>query len=143
MVDVKPSDYIIGIIIFTIVIVSGITLLAQVNTINPDTIDSDRLGEFNKTFNVLGDITDTTDDLEKSVTESSTEYGIFGVLNSLINSAWNTLKLLFNSFRFMDGVFNGLSVMFGVPVFVAQLIIALITVVIVFGIFGAIFQTNL
>ena len=143
MVDTKPSDYIVGIIIFTLVIVSGITLLAKVNEINPSVIDSDRLGEFNRTFNVLDDITDATESLEESVTESSTEYGIFGVLNSLINSAWNTLKLLFNSFRFMDSVFAGLSVMFGVPVFVVQLIIALITIVIVFGIFGAIFQTKL
>jgi hypothetical protein len=64
------------------------------------------------------------------------------VLNSLIASAWQSLRLLFSSFGFMDAVFEGVHDLFGVPKWVSGLASLLITVLIAFAIYSAVFQTK-
>ena len=99
--------------------------------------------EFNQSFNVLDDIGGQVTSMEESITEADTDFGVFGVLNALISSAWQTLKLLFSSLSFMDGVFFGLSSVFGVPGFIPGTVILVVTVILIFSIFSAIFQREL
>lgn len=138
----KPSKYLIGILIFSLIITSGVFLIGLLHNENPDFVDSERYTDFNRTFNKLDDATSTVDSMESGIENADTDFGAFGVLNSLISTGWNSLKLMLTSLSFMHGVFNGLYTFFGVPPWVGSSIIALTTLVIIFAIFSAIFQRD-
>jgi len=145
MVQILPRHYITGIIIFTMFIVGGIALIDEFRAADSTFVDGDEYAQFNTTFNVYGDVTDEVGNLQSRVTTNSTAtvLGSDGILGSLISSGWNTLKLLFSSFNFMDGVFNGLESFLGVPAWVGSLLILLVTVLLVFSIYSAIFQRDI
>lgn len=143
MVDAKISDYIIGILIFTLIIVGGISMLASFQAYDSDYMNSSKYDEYNNTMNVLSDVTGEVQELEDSVKDSNPDWGVLGALNALINSGWQTLKLTFESFSFMDNVFTGSAAIFGIPAWIATIIMSIITVVLVFVIYSAIFQREL
>lgn len=138
--EVLPRHYIIGIIIFTFFIVGGMAILTEFNNAKPTFIDDDKFTQFNSSFNKVNDLTTSIEDLETTITESDEEIGVFGVLDALINTGWNTLTLLFTSFGFMEDVFTDLSGLFGVPAWVGALLVLLVTVMFAFAIFTAVFQ---
>lgn len=136
--DIKK--YIIGVLLFSAIIVGGVSFMATLNARDASFMDGDRLGDFNETFGVLNDVSTQVTELESGITNADADPGLFGVLNSLIMSAWQSLKLTVNSFNFMDDVFTGLGPIFGIPVWIAGIITLIISVVIIFAIWSAIFQ---
>jgi protein-S-isoprenylcysteine O-methyltransferase Ste14 len=107
------------------------------------TISNDpRYSDFNRTFNVYDNVTTQVTSIKENIVNADTDFGAFGVLNSLIATSWQGVKLLFSSFGFMDSVFGGLSTMFGIPSWVGGFAILLIIVIIAFAIWAAIFQTQ-
>ena len=132
-----------GIIIFTFFIVGGIALLTEFNNAKPGFIDDEKFKEFNESFNKINEVISSVDELETSITDTDEELTVFGVLDALINTGWNTLTLLFTSFGFMEDVFTDLSGFFGIPTWVGQLLILLVTVMFAFAIFTAIFQREI
>jgi len=143
MAEILPRHYIIGIVMFTFMIVGGVSIFSIYGNSEPSFIQDEQFQDFNNSFNVVNDITKQVDDLEQSITEADTDFGLFGVLNALISSAWQALKLLFTSLSFMDGVFAGLTAVFGIPGWIPALIGVLVTVVLIFSIFSAIFQRDI
>lgn len=144
MSEVLPRHYIIGIIIFTFFIIGGVSIMGMLAGEEDSAFAGDQqLRQFNETFNIQEDITREVGDLEASVSDPDLDPGPFGMLNALISSAWTSLSLMFDSFSFMTSVFGGLSTMFGVPVWIPALIGLIIVVLLVFAIFGAIFQSKI
>lgn len=137
MAQVQPRTYIIGIIIFCLFIVGGVSLLASFG------VNSTQVTDFNTTFDKMNDVTDVTSDLRGSIENADTDFGAFGVLNSLISSAWQSLRLLFTSLGFMEDAYTGLNTFFGVPAWIPALLGSIVIVIIAFAIFGAIFQRDL
>jgi len=138
MAEILPRHYIIGIVMFTFMIVGGVSIFSIYGNSEPSFIQDEQFQDFNNSFNVVNDITKQVDDLEQSITEADTDFGLFGVLNALISSAWQALKLLFTSLSFMDGVFAGLTAVFGIPGWIPALIGVLVTVVLIFSIFSTV-----
>lgn len=145
MADILPRHYIIGIIMFTFLIVGGLALLAEYNSYDETYIDQTKYAEFNSTFNTYNDINEQVGGLQAGIedAEPGQDYGTLGVLEALISSGWNTLQLMFQSFGFMNDVFDGLSDVFGIPAWVGVLITLIITTILVFAIYAAIFQREL
>lgn len=138
-----PSEYLTGIVIFALVISGGIWMISSLRDADSSFVDDTKYAQFNQTFNKYEDVRTEVSDLEDSITEADTDFGVFGVLNSLISTAWNSLKLIFSSFSFMNAVFGGLYSFLGIPAFVGNLIITLVSVALVFAIFAAILQGRL
>lgn len=143
MGNVLPSHYIIGIILFTLVMVGGVSILSEFNSVDSSNVDQDSIIQFNRTFNVMDDVTGEVGQLETNIEDADTDFGTFGVLNSLVSSGWQTLKLMFSSFGFMTGVYEGLTSFFGVPAWIPVLIGLLVTVMFAFAIYTAIFQREI
>lgn len=139
----SPRTYLYGIIIFTFFIVGGVYILSELTTQNPSVTNSTKYAQFNSSFNKLEDVSSNVGELEEGLTGSETDFGAFGALNALISSAWQSLVLMFTSFDFMNDVFNGLTSVFGVPAWIPTLVILLVTVMLVFAIYSAIFQKEL
>lgn len=142
MSEILPRHYLIAILLFGLVVGGGVAMLSEVRSVNPTFGESDDLAEFNDTFAIMDEAVSRTDSLEEDMKSLKTEQGLFGFLNSLIGGAWNTLVLLGDSFNFMDSVFDGLYTFFGIPVWVSTVIISIITVILVFALFSAIFQRD-
>lgn len=144
MGEVLPRHYIIGIIMFTFVIVSGVSLLAEFNKSDSTFVDPVEYKKFNDTFNKYTEVTAQVDNMEESITNVEGEdYGILGTIGALAAAGWNTFTLLFSSFGFMEDAFSGLSTVFGVPTWVTTLIVALVTIMIIFAIYTAVFQREI
>lgn len=144
MVEVNPSNYIIGVTIFTLMILLGIDFIYEPAKIsgNVSYIDTGKQGDFNKSFEQYAKLNSEVGNLKSNVENANTDFGIFGVLNSLINSAWQTLRVLISSFNFMDDAYNGLASLFGIPNYVGAILSTLVTIVIVFAIYKAIFKAE-
>lgn len=142
MGEVLIRHYLIGIIVFTLVIVGGVSMIGIFRESNPSFGDTDKYTQFNRTFNKMDDITTQVNNLENTIENEEPEWGVFGVLNALISSGWNTLKLMFNSLDFMDDAFEGVSSFFGVPAWIPALVSLIVTIIIAFVIYSAIFQRD-
>lgn len=143
MADATPRKYVYGIILFTLVVVAGIGLMSVFGADNPAMLSGGKYSEFNSSMNKLADVTDQVGSLDSGIRDASTDFGAFGVLNALISSAWQTLKLLGTSLSFMSEAYGAMSSVFGVPAWIPGLIGLLVVAMLVFTIYSAIFQTEL
>lgn len=140
MAEVTPRLFIYGFIIFTLLIGSGVYIMSEFSREDSNFINNDKFKSFNRTFNRYQEITDTGEELEASITDAEPERSLFGVLDSLINSAWGAIKSFFSTFSFMSDAFTGISSVFGLPTWISALITTLIIVMFAFSIYGLIFQ---
>ena len=141
MGTLKPSTYILAIILFTFFIMGGVALIGEFRSADPTFMSDPQTVAFNSTFNRYSSLTTSVNSLQSSISDAGNEWGVFGVLNALIGSAWNALRLLFSSLSFMNAVFLGLG-MFGVPSWVGGLASLVVVVIIAFAIYSAIFRTE-
>jgi tetrahydromethanopterin S-methyltransferase subunit C len=58
-------------------------------------------------------------------------------------SSWQSIKLFFLSFGIMNAAYSGLSAIFGIPAWITGLAGLLVTILIGFTIYSAIFQKEL
>jgi hypothetical protein len=143
MADATPRSYIFALIAFTFVILGVLALYSGFASYNPTMVSNTKYADFNSTFNRYSDLEGNITGMRSSITDSENEIGIFGVLNGLINTAWNSLKFMFTSFSFSSDILNGLTTVFGIPAWIPALIILSITVMLIFVIWSAIFQSEL
>ena len=139
MVEVTPRMYIFGIIMFTLVIYSGLYIMGSFAENNPSYINSDKFSGFNRSFNKVAELNTATDSLKYSITDSTEEYGVFGVINSLIKSVWSAFKNIFTTFGFMIDALTGLTSVFGVPSAIVGLLTSLVVIMLVFSIYSLVF----
>ena len=137
----KPSTYLLAIIMFTFFIMAGVAMMGEFRKSDVNFMTDTNSKAFNNTFNKYTDLTTSVTNLQTSVTDAGSDWGVFGVVNALVGSAWNSLRLLFTSFSFMNGVFAGLE-MFGIPSWVGGLATLTVTVILAFAIFSAIFNSE-
>lgn len=145
MANDKPRYYIYGMLLFTLIVVGGITLIQAFSSERTDYIpDQEEFEQFNSTFSHLDALNNSIGGMRSEITSSDLTLGLdLGVLDDLLFTGWNTMKLLFSTFGFMDTAIQGLTAMFGVPGWIITIILALITTMIMFSIFSAIFQRDL
>lgn len=139
----EMKEYLVGIVLFTFVIMGGMLFLSEFSAHSATMRSGNDLQAFNDTFNTFDKITTQVNNLKGNIEGSDNDFGLFGVLNSIIGSTWQAVKLFFSSFSFMDSVFNGLSHSpFNLPAWVPALIITLITISIVFAIWSLVFNRD-
>lgn len=144
MSEVRPSNYIMGIVIFTLVVACGVGMISEFRAKKPTFVDDTKFEEFNNTFNVMEEANTQVDSYQTNIESSEdVDFGVFGVLNALIRNSWQVLRNIFGGFSFMDSLFTNAGKMFGIPTWVATSIISLITIMFAFAIFSAIFQRKL
>ena len=139
---IKPSTYILSIIVFTFIILSGTTMMAELRKGDSTFMAGEEVAAFNSTFNTYQRLETSITNIQSSVTNTQNDWGVLGVLGALAGSAWNGLVLLFSSFSFMNLVFAGLGV-FGVPAWVGGLMSFAVIVIIAFAIWSAIFRSEI
>jgi hypothetical protein len=143
MGELKPSTYLLAILVFTLFVVGGVSMMSIFRETDSTYASDPEFAEFNSTFNVYNQATGKIGELGDSVTNADVDVGVLGVINGLILAAWQTIRLMLTNWNFMYVVFNGLYTMFGVPAWVAGLIISAVIIMFVFAIWSAFFQREL
>jgi len=140
-----PKSYLIGIVVFVMLCLGGISMINSMRDFNPDLLTPQELSDYeklNKTFQKIDSINDTISGFENDITATENkEFGVFGVLGGLINSAWNTLRFLFPMLSFMGAIYSGFTEFLGLPSWVASCINMLVIIIISFFIYKSIFKT--
>ena len=139
MADTNIRHYIFGIILFTFFIVGGVAVILELGVSNPDMVNDPRFTQFNESFNKMELVQEEVSKIETNI--NSTQPGD-SPINNLITGSWQTLRLIGSSFGFMDDVFIATYTVFGVPRWVANVVVMLITVLLAFVILGLIFQRD-
>lgn len=133
----ETRNLIIGMLIFCLVIGAGIFLIGSFGANNDET------NQFNATFNVIGNMSQDISSIRNSTAYAETDFGVFGVLNSLINSAWTGIKILFHTGDVVNAVGYDAEKMFGFPPIIPLVLGLIVIIIISFAIWGAIFQKDL
>lgn len=137
-------DLFFGFVLFTLFLVGGVSMMGIFNDSNSEFTSDEKFVEFNRSMNKLGDVTTSVGSLEdKVLADPEEDRGILGVLGTLIGGAWNALKTLVSSLNFMGDAFKGLSTTFGVPLWMTSLAALLITILIIFALYSALFQREI
>lgn len=141
MTEVDLRSYIIGFILFTAFIIGGVTLISEYKSENPS-IDNSQLTEFNDSFNKLSTLESKIGDLRTS-TEADIDASWFDkIYDATLGRIWTTIKLIGSSFGFVDTVFEDAADFFHVPGFIVTIVSLIITVIIIFAIWGVFFQKS-
>ena len=144
MVNIKPSDYMVGIVFFLLFLGGSMYLIAEFAANDSDFIaDTDRYNELNKSFHdYYEDMDSKAADMESRSTagELDTEDSVWG---GLLRTGWSAIGSLFNGLSFMGDFFNLMGSMFSVPGWIIGLALMLIAILIAVGIFSAIFQREI
>lgn len=140
----NPSAYITGIIFFTLFVMGGVAILGEFNQKDSTFTQNTDFVQFNKTFDKYSDLVSSGENLKSTITESQPEnsFQAFGIINGLVQTAWNALKTIFSTFSFMDDAFEGAAEFLNIPVWIVGLITTLVVIGLVFSIYQAIFQAR-
>lgn len=136
-----PKDYVIAIIIFSMIITGTISLIGLFNDQNSEFIEPDKYQAFNQSFNIKSDIDTSVQNIKDSIVTQNLPSPI-DFIATMFLTAFQALMSLFNSLSFMTIVFDGLYAVFGIPIWVSAGISGIITIMLVFAILGAILQRN-
>lgn len=98
----KLTGFILGLIAFSMIIVGSFSpLLVQLNENYGGTgYDSNRTNSYNK----LAALQNDTDAIDQSARDLSSESGLTDVIGGFFESAYNTVKITFNSFTLFDSM---------------------------------------
>lgn len=134
-------SYIIGFILFTGVIIAGVTLMGEYGKENPG-IDTSQLTQFNESFNKLTDLQGSIQGLKSSTEAEQDSSWADRIYDATLGRIWTAIKLIGNSFDFIDTVLEDAAYFLKVPQFVVSIISLIVTVIIIFAIWGIFFSKN-
>lgn len=147
--SVKISTYIISLIVVGMVFTGLLQMLGQANTKDANFLGtSNESNDYNnleaRFGSFLSDVNKSTEDLKINSMQNNTQQtGAFGFLDALINSGYATMKTLYTTFGFAtDSLLYIDTWGLGIPTWVGTGLIAIITILIMFGIWRFIFKVE-
>jgi amino acid permease len=148
---IKISNYIIIIIVFGMLSTGLINLMSIANQEESgflsEDADSDSFLNINTTFGgVLNEVAAETETLSGVVQNTSSEStGLFGFVDTLINSAYSTLQTIFGSFSFMGEILDSITGeggLLGLPEWLKTGLWSMILIILTFGIYSLLFKSE-
>ena len=146
MNEITPRDFLIGSIIFMLIIVGGINIVSSMNNEYSGFISNDNLKKFkslNKTSDLDNQITkfnSTLETIESASDQNNPIFASFGFLGGLVQGVWAVFSNMVESFSFLTSLFGELDDLFGIPQWIISLITSLIVGILIFGIYSLIFN---
>lgn len=144
MTETKPRDYVIGILIFVLVIAGGMTLIDIGQSQNPDFIEPTIYSDFNESFNQRQQALNATQNLEDRVLDLNLPKPL-AFLSVLFVKGYGVLTSLFSSLEFMEVIFTNIGRLYNIylPSWVDELVIAIVSTFLIFSIVSAILQRDI
>jgi len=142
MAQIMVRHYLIAIIMFTFIVVGGVSIISEYNKTSDVFTSDERFDNFNNTFNNYDNVITNVDSIKANIENAEQDQSALGVLGGLISVSWNILKTIFTSFGFFITSMTGLTALFNVPYWAVGLGSSIIFIIIGFSIISAIFQRD-
>jgi len=148
MAENEGRNLILAFIIFTGIILGGMSLINLWRADSPNYIDNTKYAAFNQSFIKYDELNRSTTELNDLTTNPSfwdlakETISSIGVAGRLLMVGWGGLNKILIGFGFILDAFTSLSI-FGIPEWVSVLITMSITIVIVYIIIKAAISKNL
>jgi hypothetical protein len=134
------SKYLYAAFIFSFFIFGSVTLISQMNTGSGNQAE---IQKFNSTTNKLEELNTQTNIMTSNIDSGIGETGTLGMINQLITTAWNTLKNIPTTFVIITETITSMSGLYGIPSWVLGILTSVIGIMILFGIYAAVFQRDI
>ena len=140
MVDLRLENYVLGSIVFIIIIIAGMGIITDVNTNYNTSMGQE--AAFNTTFSRANQMYNDTYDtglemkgkvVDADITEDTTE-------NSMFKGAFSALRSLTNLFSIVGGLVNDIGSVLGIPTVFINLGIISFLVILSFAIIYLVFR---
>jgi len=141
MAETLPRHLYFAGIIVVIVIMAGVALINEIAVDKPDYLGDEGITYFNNTLNNYAELEASSAEFQSTITNAP-DPSLFGWLDALVGGVWNGLTNLFSTLNFLISFVLGVPTYFGLPSWLASLTVIMITGVILFTIFSAIFQKD-
>jgi hypothetical protein len=139
----KPSDYMIGIILFVFGILGTSTMIGILYAKNPTAINSDLYSQYNMSSASYESLNASIVSLQESTNVDVNDLSIFSIFDKLIGGVWSGLRFLFTSLGFMTDQYGNLAKIFGIPAWIPTLASFFAIIIISFAIMGALARKDL
>jgi len=147
MAELLPRHIYYAFIVFVVIIAGGLSMMYNAATTSPSIVldagSENTTKSFNNSFNKFTELKASSDQLSDKIGEFSTNPGVFGFLDTLIGTSYNTLKTFYNTIVFVPAAVDGLTESFNIPWWVTTGITIFIFAIITFAIFSVIFQRDI
>jgi hypothetical protein len=137
--DVK--SYMIGVILFILVIASGVFILGSFYSEDSSIDMVGQVSQFNSSLNLASNMTTAAQGVSDSIEKAGNSSSPLGWLDVLVGSTFTGLKAISGTMSFMNVAAAQSSSMFGIPSFVYPLLVLIILLIIAFAIWSAITRT--
>lgn len=144
MADIKPRDYVTGAIIFTILIVSVISLIDLAYEEDADFVEAGKYDDFQESFDKRQALNANITALQARL-EQQAEPSLLTQINIFFSKGYSILNSLFTSFGFVEDIITGSTDMFGflIPNWLPALVVSLITTMLIFSIVSALLSRDI
>jgi len=147
MGEILLRHYVIALIVFTMMVTGGVTLILSFQDQDAEFIPGNETDYFNRTFNIYEDIEDATNEVQNKVEESKIESdsfigNLFTAMDLFIVSVWAVIKTMATSLSFVS-IFGGISNFIGVSAWVGASITLMVTALIIFIIISVMFKKDI
>lgn len=133
------QNYIIGIVLFMIIIGGGTYMFGQFVSVDSTIDTAGDVSRFENNLYLASNVTSAVNQMDSNVQAVTAEdTGVLGWLNALIGSAYEGLRAIGSSIGFMSSAMNEAANMFGIPSFIMGLLGLIILIVLAFAIWIAI-----
>lgn len=137
----KLQGLLIGFIIFSLFIVTGVFIMKDINT-NYAGIISENLStsDFNDTYNTVDKLYNISQDQKDQVLGA--ELSDTSITESSYKGAYSALRLISGTFSLIGNIINDVAQKIGVPSYFIKFALAALTIMIIFALIGMILRFN-
>jgi hypothetical protein len=136
-----PQDFLIGVILMSMVVAGSVIFMGAFITDNPSMDVSNLNFDFNRSYNKLSEASAAGNSIRSSLTNASNSNKV-SVLENIFNAGYNTLVSFVNSLSFVTSFFHGFTSLLGLPSFVETGLYAIVIIIVVFGVLYALLKIN-
>ena len=132
------QNYMIGVVLFIVVISGGAFMLGEFYSVQPSLDDAGEIDQFAQSLNKSAEITTAVGGIEDSIQAvGEGDAGPLGWIDALIGSAFKGVKALLGTLGFVNVAAGESAGILGIPDFLVGLLVLLVVILIGFAIWAA------
>ena len=135
----KIEAFLVGFVVFSLMIVSGVYIMADINTNYANIIDNNlSTSEFNATYNTV----DTMYNISESQKEDvfGTDLSEDNVAETSYKGVFSAIRLVRNTFNLLGNIINDISKNIGIPSFFIKFGLTALSIAVLFGIISIVLR---
>lgn len=135
----KLESFLIGFIIFSVFVVAGVFIMADINTNYEGIIESNlSTSEFNSTYNTIDTMYNISQAQKEQVIGAELEET--NVIDTSYKGAFSAIRLIRNTFSLLGNIINDVARVIHIPSFFVKFALAGVTILVIFGIISIILR---